>query len=104
MPFKIPGQNETAYTFRSRSHDEMMEWWNDLVRLILYSSPRKLQKDTSLTSALRFALPEDACRPIPRRFRAAREVGTRRRCRPIGRVQVRLALFPLLPIPLFLFF
>lgn len=34
MPFKIPGQNETAYTFRSRSHDEMMEWWNDLRMLV----------------------------------------------------------------------
>jgi hypothetical protein len=34
MPFKIPGQNETAYTFRCRSHDEMMEWWNDLRMLV----------------------------------------------------------------------
>ncbi|CDZ97524.1 cytoplasm protein [Phaffia rhodozyma] len=34
IPFKIPGQNETAYTFRSRSHDEMMEWWNDLRMLV----------------------------------------------------------------------
>lgn len=34
VPFKLPGKNETAYTFRSRSHDEMMEWWNDLRMLV----------------------------------------------------------------------
>ncbi|KZT56969.1 hypothetical protein CALCODRAFT_434975 [Calocera cornea HHB12733] len=24
------GKNEIAYTFRARSHEEMMEWWNDI--------------------------------------------------------------------------
>ncbi|KAH8118154.1 hypothetical protein DFH11DRAFT_1503741 [Phellopilus nigrolimitatus] len=27
---RLPGRSPHAYTFRSRSHDDMMEWWNDI--------------------------------------------------------------------------
>ncbi|KAI5116664.1 hypothetical protein M0805_000813, partial [Coniferiporia weirii] len=27
---RFPGRSSHAYTFRSRSHDDMMEWWNDI--------------------------------------------------------------------------
>lgn len=30
----IFGRNHHAWTFRARSHDEMMEWWNDLRMLV----------------------------------------------------------------------
>lgn len=27
---RLPGKSQTAYTFRARSHEDMMEWWNDI--------------------------------------------------------------------------
>ena len=30
----ILGRREHAYTFRARSHDDMMEWWNDIRMLV----------------------------------------------------------------------
>ncbi len=49
------GKSETAYTFRARSHDEMMEWWNDtrmLVARYLVAS-EQMERDGPVAQAVR---------------------------------------------------
>lgn len=51
------GRSETAYTFRARSHDEMMEWWNDtrmLVARYLVAS-EQMERDGPVAQAVRTA-------------------------------------------------
>jgi len=52
--FKM-GKSETAYTFRARSHEEMMEWWNDtrmLVARYLVAS-EQMERDGPVAHAVR---------------------------------------------------
>jgi len=52
--FKM-GRSETAYTFRARSHEEMMEWWNDtrmLVARYLVAS-EQMERDGPVAQAVR---------------------------------------------------
>jgi hypothetical protein len=52
--FKM-GKSDTAYTFRARSHDEMMEWWNDtrmLVARYLVAS-EQMERDGPVAQAVR---------------------------------------------------
>lgn len=49
------GKSDTAYTFRARSHDEMMEWWNDtrmLVARYLVAS-EQMERDGPVAQAVR---------------------------------------------------
>ncbi|KAG7571147.1 hypothetical protein FFLO_00972 [Filobasidium floriforme] len=52
--FKM-GKSETAYTFRARSHDEMMEWWNDVRMLVAryLVASEQMERDGPVAQAVR---------------------------------------------------
>jgi len=52
--FKM-GKSEHAYTFRARSHDEMMEWWNDVRMLVAryLVASEQMERDGPVAQAVR---------------------------------------------------
>lgn len=52
---KMSGKSETAYTFRARSHEELMEWWNDLRMLVAryLVASEQMERDGVVAQAVR---------------------------------------------------
>ncbi|WFD34688.1 hypothetical protein MCUN1_001529 [Malassezia cuniculi] len=48
---------EYAYTFRARSHDELMEWWNDIKQLskVYLTSSEQMDRSGPVPAAVRYA-------------------------------------------------
>ncbi|KAF8604568.1 hypothetical protein BDV93DRAFT_522276 [Ceratobasidium sp. AG-I] len=51
------GRNQHAYTFRARSHEEMMEWWNDVRMLVAryLVASEQIERSGPVTAAVRSA-------------------------------------------------
>lgn len=51
------GRNQHAYTFRARSHEEMMEWWNDIRMLVAryLVASEQLERSGPVAAAVRSA-------------------------------------------------
>ncbi|CAE6446959.1 unnamed protein product [Rhizoctonia solani] len=51
------GRNQHAYTFRARSHEEMMEWWNDIRMLVAryLVASEQLERTGPVAAAVRSA-------------------------------------------------
>ncbi|PWN25013.1 hypothetical protein BDZ90DRAFT_234620 [Jaminaea rosea] len=54
---KALGRGEHAYTFRARSHDEMMEWWNDIKQLskVYLTTSEQMDRSGPVPAAVRAA-------------------------------------------------
>jgi hypothetical protein len=54
---KALGRGEHAYTFRARSHDEMMEWWNDIKQLskVYLTTSEQMARSGPVPAAVRSA-------------------------------------------------
>ncbi|CAO1623725.1 unnamed protein product [Parajaminaea phylloscopi] len=54
---KAFGRGEHAYTFRARSHDEMMEWWNDIKQLskVYLTTSEQMDRSGPVPAAVRAA-------------------------------------------------
>ncbi|KAJ9099489.1 hypothetical protein QFC20_005701 [Naganishia adeliensis] len=52
---KMSGKSDTAYTFRARSHEELMEWWNDLRMLVAryLVASEQMERDGVVAQAVR---------------------------------------------------
>lgn len=51
------GKSDHAYTFRARSHEEMMEWWNDIKQLskVYLTSSEQMDRSGPVPAAVRAA-------------------------------------------------
>ncbi len=87
---------EHAYTFRARSHDEMMEWWNDIKQLskVYLTTSEQMDRSGIVPAAVRAAVTAPRRRTRTRRTEAP---SRRRTTRSTPRLLTRTSTTPLPP-------